>query len=548
MSGGDRALDRFHSALERPSEAQGDVLFNRIIGPNRDCRFGRAHGFSEIRSISEYRRQVLIRDYETIRNEVRRMVEGESGVLVSEAVRHFFSTSGTTSDPKLIPVTGSLVREKSRAFSIYWENIRRTFPQSTKGLVVSNFSDASTFQQTSGGIPFSSESAYWAQWLRRSRGTDGVVPRCLLGIESADDRIYAIARVLLGSSFAVLMSLNPSTIVVVLEKINTHFDLLVQDITFGTMSCASELSFEAAEWCRRNLQPDSVRAADLRNLSQGGEGVRTAADLWSALDLMIAWKSPSVRSYAQQLRKLAGTVPTMDYITMASECIIAVPLDPDARGGVLAVGTHFYEFMPVHCADDRSAQTLLPEELEIGQKYLVIVSTSAGLYRYNIGDVVEVTGFSKSTPILEFQGRHGATSSVTGEKLTEPQVIGAALAAAASAGLSMTDFVVFPTDDRLPSYVLLMEMSNEVQAASMRTLARAFDQELSQRNIEYAAKRESLRLGSPEVWVAQVGEFAAWNERRIKAGASASQLKTAHLSNDSSFGSKIAVREKQRAR
>ena len=83
-----------------PESAQSDVLLRRIVRPNEGCEFGRKHSFSGIRSESDFRQLVPLCRYEDLRHDIERMVEGEPGVLVSESVRRFFITSGSTADPK----------------------------------------------------------------------------------------------------------------------------------------------------------------------------------------------------------------------------------------------------------------------------------------------------------------------------------------------------------------------------------------------------------------------------------------------------------------
>ena len=142
-----------------------------------------------------------------------------------------------------------------------------------------------------------------------------------------------------------------------------------------------------------------------------------------------------VRPYIELLAPFLCDIPQRDYLCMASEGIMAIPFRDETSGGVLPVHTHFYEFIPEGLAEQDDPPTLLPHELEVSRPYTVVLTTSAGLYRYNIGDVVRVSELNGSAPVLEFLHRAGHTCSLTGEKLTESQVASAVCQAASWSGL-----------------------------------------------------------------------------------------------------------------
>ena len=101
-----RHLARFEEALRDPRAAQTRVL-DRLLAVNRDTAFGREHAFAGIRSAAEYAQRVRLRDYEGLRPYVDRIAGGEARVLTRDPVVMFTTTSGTTSLPKLIPVTAA---------------------------------------------------------------------------------------------------------------------------------------------------------------------------------------------------------------------------------------------------------------------------------------------------------------------------------------------------------------------------------------------------------------------------------------------------------
>jgi len=153
---GSQEVQQFLGGLERPQIAQEECLLKRIVDPNRNCEYGRNHGFGRIRSVEDYRQAVPICQYEDLQENVERMKSGEMGVLVSEPVRRFFLTSGSTSVPKFIPVTNAFIGDKLRAFGIYWTLLRESHPKALRGKMVTHVS-----AQSDQSVCWVSKSRQW---------------------------------------------------------------------------------------------------------------------------------------------------------------------------------------------------------------------------------------------------------------------------------------------------------------------------------------------------------------------------------------------------
>src|SRR3990170_149800 len=101
-----RQWTRWHKLTSKPQETQDRLLLD-ILERNRATRFGRDHHFKAIGSLSDYRNQVAIGDYERLRPYVALVEKGELDALTAEPVEMFTMTSGSTGEPKLIPVTAT---------------------------------------------------------------------------------------------------------------------------------------------------------------------------------------------------------------------------------------------------------------------------------------------------------------------------------------------------------------------------------------------------------------------------------------------------------
>jgi GH3 auxin-responsive promoter len=539
-----RDLEDFRMGLSRPEALQEACLFDRVIRPNVDSEYGRRHGFSSIQSIREYRERVPIVRYADIEPEIERTARGEASVLVTEPVRRFFQTSGSSAAPKTIPVTSSFIGDKSRAFGLYWGMLFERHPDAHTGKVVGNFSDSGGSYTLPSGRQVSSEGSYWSKVgaATQKRGKSPL-PKFIGAIADSSARYYTVARILAEENVSLFMALNPSTILLLFRKMNEHRDALIRDVERGGLSPDFPVSDEVRAHVSASYAGNPARARELRaHLDRGGE--LFAQNVWSGLRLVVSWRSPMQRPYLQLLEPHLGAVPQRDYILMASEGIIAIPHVDHRSGGLLATPIHFYEFVREHEADLPQPETLLAHELEVGKNYVVLLSTSAGLYRYNIGDVLHVSGIEGRTPIVEFLYRAGATSSITGEKLTEDQVVEAVTALSARLGLALEGFTLLPAKQGFPHYLLLAEFAARPGAETLSALPRALDAELEQRNIEYGAKRHSERLEAPEVWVIEPGGYAAIRERRIAEGANDAQIKPVRLTRNAEFADQFRVVER----
>ena len=151
---------------------------------------------------------------------------------------------------------------------------------------------------------------------------------------------------------------------------------------------------------------------------------------------------------------------------------------------MLAIRSHFYEFLPV----DNGDSTVLPEEVKKGSSYIPVITTSGGLYRYKTGDQVEVTGFANTVPLLRFISRCDRVSDLFGEKLSEAFVHGLMQDARRELPVPLKFCMLAPREGIPGGYVLYVEAQG---ALDEQALAAAVEQRL-QENHQYAYCR---RLG-----------------------------------------------------
>jgi len=540
-----REAQTFLASLSEPERVQAQFLREQILAPNVDCELGRRYCFDKLETLEDYRKAVPISTYDTVADLIERMVlTGEQGLVTGEAVKRFFLTSGSTSRSKYIPVTNRFVRNKSRTFGIYWSLVFEAHAAAHTGRMVTNFSDSGKAVSSPGGLPCSSESAYWAGVTRATQlNEQPLIPKSVAQIGDSDSRYYAIARILLEEQFAVIMTLNPSTILLLFQKIAQYADELLSDVERGGIT-GSDLSVSAdvRAYVASRYPGNPARAAELRAM-RAPPGL-LAHRIWPELALAICWRSPMLAPYIELLGPHFSGVAQRDYILMASEGVMAVPIEDDRSGGALVLGANLYEFVPEDEIERPDPTVLSPHELEVGRTYVMILSNASGLYRYNIGDVVRVVRLQGRTPVVEFLHRAGSTCSLTGEKLTEDQVTAAVSDVAEQLGLAVESFTLAPAKHGFPHYVAMIELQREADRSVLAELPRRLDEALEQHNMEYGSKRSSQRLAAPELWLVRPGGYEARRRQRLAGGTSDSQLKPTHLTRDANFVDQFEIVER----
>ena len=193
---------------------------------------------------------------------------------------------------------------------------------------------------------------------------------------------------------------------------------------------------------------------------------------------------------------------------------MTIPLEDETASGLLDTRSHFFEFVPESEIGSDAPPTLLAHELEVGQTYYILLTTTSGLVRYDIHDVVRCTGFRGTTPLLTFLHKGAHISSLTGEKITESQVVQAVRTAC-----SASPFAVAPQWGEPPGYVLLLEEGGTADVA-------AIDAALRSANEEYDDKRASGRLQPLTLEHLPAGAFGRLAaQRQSQVGGSAEQYK-----------------------
>jgi hypothetical protein len=498
----------FRRALDRFREVQSRVLL-RKLRRNAESDFGRKCRFRSIRSVSDFRRAVPVMTYADYEPWVERARQGQWSAMFGPGQRvHMFAmTSGTTSRPKYVPVPDPFLAEYRRGWMTWGIHAFLDHPEAFQGRILQLVS-AMDDELAPCGLPCGAMSGLTAHVQRRAARNIYVLPPCVSHIKDTPSKYYVALLLALRRPTLVILSANPSTLLGLARTLDDRKDDLLRDLADGTLRDDLAVPDDVRDSLRDRLKPEPVRAAELSRAAER-LGALAPKDVWR-MPLLGCWKGGTLSLYLRDFPRWFGDAPVRDIGLIASEGRMTIPLGDAGSAGVLDAESSFFEFLPAEGGQRAGGDTLLPHELEVGREYFLILTCSAGLYRYDIGDLVRVEGFKAGSPLVSFLNKGAHYSSLTGEKLSEHQVVEAVGAALDRAGAALTSYCLSPAwAAGAPYYVLIAEESDVGDPAAAHTLAVEVDALLRSANVEYNTKRASGRLGPLRVRTVRDG---TWRE------------------------------------
>jgi hypothetical protein len=479
---GGYAWMRFRAACRDPLAAQAARL-RQILRDAARTEFGREHDFRALSRITApaaiiraYQEHVPVRDYRAMQEDLDAVYQGHWQRLCPDPPLWFAMTAGSTGRYKYIPVTRQYRREVGRSSLIFQGALHASFPavrgsrtQFLVGSAEGGFSPA--------GVPQGFASGFNYRNLPRLLRRQFVVPYWVFTLDDAEERAYAAGRILVDEPrLAVLCAISPVNLINLRRALDRNAERLVRDVERGTLSVRSR-SAVPGSW-RGTPSPD--RARTLRRALHAN-GSLPGAELFPGLRVLVCWQGGNMSYHVDELRSVFGVADTFEFPISASEGVFAIPFRAGQAGGVLAVSSHVLEFI----ADDtprcnvatpqgagvtprgagvarRGTGVAVPgagvalraDELEAGREYRLVVTNAGGLYRYDMEDIVRVTGRFQATPVIEFVSKASRQVSVSNERLTEQDVTRAMLEASRRCGCWFDEFLFVPCTDRRYRVVL----------------------------------------------------------------------------------------------
>ncbi len=532
----------FSLKCKNPMPIQWNFL-KTLLQKNQNTEFGEKYGFSRIQTIADFQARVPIHAWNDMAPYIGDVIKGIKTVLfpTEEQIIMFAKTSGTTGEPKFIPVTETSYLHYKKYWDHSWAS-KDNAPWCPDGKIL--YFPGDPEEGYIGTIPFGAITAKAYAQQNKLLRILYPYPYQVCRIKNYELRYYTIMRLALENRVTVIAIANPSTILKLFNTAKTNAEKIIQDIREGKLRDENEMPKEFVFAVKKKLKPNPKRARELVKILSETRNF-LPRDYWNNPISVYCFASGPLKLYLNQLKNYHERLYLYDFGLLASEGRFSFSLGTINKypGCCLTIESNFFEFIPEEQIEEPNPQALTLDQVEKGKRYFIIVTNYSGLYRYNISDVVEVTGFLEKVPLITFchKGKH--FSNITGEKLSEFQVTESVRRAEEKFGYHCGDFVVcLHWNEETPSYSLLKEPNSRDNPAILKNFIDSVEGELAILNVEYLSKRQSLRLGPLTLKIVQKDSLKDYIANKQRLTSNLSQYKQVYLINDPEFEKQFPIK------
>ena len=460
-----------------PVATQQKVLED-LIRQAKNTQFGQEHHFSQIITTEDFAKQVPIRDYEELKPYVDRVVQGEENVLWKGKPIYFAKTSGTTSGAKYIPLT-----KESMPFHI----------QAARNAILNYIHETGNADFVNGKMIFLQGSPILEE-------KNGIQLGRLSGIVA-----HFVPKYLQKNRL-------PSWKTNCIEDWETKVDAIVEETIHEDMAVISGI-------------PSWVQMYFEKLQQKGGKPV---GEIFKNFNLFI-YGGVNFEPYRAKFENLIGRKVDAIELFPASEGFFAYQDSQKEKGMLLLLNSGiFYEFVKSDEFFTPNPKRYTIGEVELHVNYVLIISTNAGLWAYNIGDTVQFTSLKPYRVIVSGRIKHYI--SAFGEHVIGKEVEHALQEAMNDTTIRVNEFTVAPQiapETGLPYHEWFIEFENEPN--NLDEFALAIDNAMRKQNVYYDDLIVGKVLQTVKITKVSKNGFQEYMKSIGKLGG---QNKLPRLSND----------------
>jgi hypothetical protein len=469
-----------------PNEVQ-EEWFEQLIASAENTEWGKLHGYRDIENIDQFRQRVPIQTYDTLKPYIERMINGEQNVLWPSEIKWFAKSSGTTNDrSKFIPVSEESLEE------CHFKGGKDMLT-----LFYNNRPDGQIFNGKALTLGGSSQT----------------------GPINTDTSFGDLSAVIINNlPLWAQMHRTPEISIALMEDFEEKIEKIAWATIDENVTCLSGVPTWNILLCRRILEIT---------------GKKNLLEVWPNMELYFHG-AVNFTPYREQFKKL---IPKADMYYLetynASEGFFGIQ-DVEKPGDMLLMLDYgiIYEFLPLEKLFDDQPDTLTLDQVELGKNYALIISTNAGLWRYQIGDTIRFTCLSPYR--IQVTGRTKHFMNAFGEEVIIDNAERALNEACRQTGAMIREYTAAPiyfSDSGCGGHEWIIEF--EKRPAEFERFVDILDETLRRVNSDYDAKRfKDMALRRPLVHIAPAGTFFNWMKERGKLGG---QNKVPRLANDREY-------------
>lgn len=470
---------------ENPIQTQQKV-FRELIKKAKHTTFGKDHKFDQITTIKDFQANVPVRDYEALRTYVDEVVAGKENILWPGKPLYFAKTSGTTSGVKYIPIT---------------KESMPTHIQAARNAILCYIAET-------GNAGFVDKKMIFLQGSPTLKEKNGINLGRLSGIVA-----HYVPKYLQKNRM-------PSYETNCIEDWETKVNTIVDETINEDMGIISGIP----SWVQMYFEK-LIESAN-----------KPVGEIFKNFELFI-YGGVNYEPYKNKFEKLIGRKVAAIELYPASEGFFAFQDKQDDNGMLLQLNSGiFYEFIKAESFFDENPERLTLKDVEIGVNYVMIISTTAGLWAYNIGDTIQFTSITPYRVIVSGRIKHFI--SAFGEHVIGKEVEEALKIATHNTEIQVNEFTVAPQTnpkEGLPYHEWFIEF--EEIPKDLKALALAIDKAMQDQNSYYFDLIDGKILQPLVITPVAKNGFQNYMKSIGKLGG---QNKLPRLSNDRKIADKLS--------
>ncbi|MGN6247824.1 MAG: GH3 auxin-responsive promoter family protein [Ginsengibacter sp.] len=465
--------------------ADQNNIFNMLIKTGMKTEFGKEHHFENIKTHEDYVKNVPIREYEDFKVYIEKLKQGKQNILWKGFPIYFAKTSGTTSGIKYIPITKDSIpnhiNTARNALLCYMAQTGKS--QFANGKMI--FLSGSPELERIGGIPTGRLSGIVNHHVPRYLRSNQLPTFETNCIEDWEEKLSAIVDETVNEDMTLISGIPP--------WIQMYFDELEK---------------------------------------KTGKKIK---DIFKRFSLLVQGGVNFEPYKAKLFESIGKKVDTIE-LYPASEGFFAFQDSQTDEGLLLNTDSGiFYEFVPVEEISKKNPTRLTLKDVELNKNYVLIVSSNAGLWAYNMGDTIRFVSLNPYRLVVTGRVKHFI--SAFGEHVIGEEVEDALLKAAESENIHITEFTVAPNiseGEEKSFHEWFIEFEN--MPKNLAQFAKKVDLNLRKKNIYYDDLIKGNILQPLKIQVMQKNAFINYMKSVGKLGG---QNKIPRLSNDRKLASAL---------